>query len=138
MWQEKIAPDSRQMGDYLTNITLREIPNGSLTREFLLVFGTSIGAYGSASLQKQTQGFFATEDVTFTPVEVGTSIRALISRSEIIVSSMKFVSMVLLVGGGSIMLITFLPLLLRMVTGDTGGQGNRGLPLGFEDDREHD
>lgn len=137
VWQEKIAPDSRQMGDYLTNITLREIPNGSLTREFLLVFGTSIGAYGSASLQKQT-GFFGTEDVTFTPVEVGTSIRALISRNEIIVSSMKFVSMVLLVGGGSIMLITFLPLLLRLVTGDTGGQGNRRLPVGFEDDREHD
>ena len=67
------------MGDYLTNITLGEIPNGSFTREFLPVFGTSIGAYRSASLQKSQSGFFASEEVTFSPVEVGTSIRALIS-----------------------------------------------------------
>ena len=133
VWQEKIAPDSRHMGDYLTNITLREIPNGLLTREFLLVFGTSIGAYGSASLQTQS-GFFASEEVTFTPVEVGTSIRALISRNELIVNSMKFVSLVLLLGGGSIMLITFLPLLLRLVTGDNGERENRRQPVGFVDD----
>ena len=74
VWQEKIDPDSRHMGDYLTNITLREIPNGSLTREFLLVFGTLIGAYGSASLQKSQSGFFIREEVTFSPIEVGTSI----------------------------------------------------------------
>lgn len=117
VWQEKIAPDSRHMGDYLTNITLREIPNGSLTREFLLVFGTSIGAYGSASLQKQS-GFFANEEVAFAPVEVGTSIRALIYRNELIVNSMKFASLVLLLGGGSIVLITILPLLLKVLTGE--------------------
>ena len=120
VWQEKVLPDSRHMGDYLTNITLREIPNGSLTREFLLVFGTSVGAYGTASLhQKQATFFGTTEDVSFTPVEVGSSIRALISRNELIVNSLKFVSMVLLVGGGSILLITFLPLLVKLMRGDS-------------------
>ena len=134
VWQEKIGPDSRHMGDYLTNITLREIPNGSLTREFLLVFGTSIGAYGSASLQKTQSGFFAGEEVTFAPVEVGTSIRALISRNEL-VNSMKFVSLVLLLGGGSIMLITFLPLLFRLIAGGNGRGEERRQPLGFDDSR---
>jgi hypothetical protein len=135
VWQEKIGPDSRHMGDYLTNITLREIPNGYLTREFLLVFGTSIGAYGSASLQKSQSGFFASEEVTFAPVEVGTSIRALISRNELIVNSMKFVSLVLLLGGGSIMLITFLPLLFRLISGENGRGEERREPLGFDNDR---
>ena len=135
VWQEKIGPDSRHMGDYLTNITLREIPNGSLTREFLLVFGTSIGAYGSASLQKSQSGFFTSEEVTFSPVEVGTSIRALISRNELIVNSMKFVSLVLLLGGGSIMLITFLPLLFRLITGENERGEERRQPLGFDNDR---
>ena len=128
VWQEKVLPDSRQMGDYLTNITLREIPNGSLTREFLLVFGTSIGAYGNATLQQKQAGFFSNEEtVAFSPVEVGASIRALISRNELIVNSMKFVSLVFLVGGGSIMLITFLPLLLRTVMGDNGREERRRL-----------
>ena len=134
VWQEKIGPDSRHMGDYLTNITLREIPNGSLTREFLLVFGTSIGAYGSASLQNKS-GFFASEEVTFAPVEVGTSIRALISRNELIVNSMKFVSLVLLLGGGSIMLITFMPLLFRLIAGDNGRGEEARQPVGFDNDR---
>lgn len=126
VWQEKVLPDSRQMGDYLTNMTLREIPNGSLTREFLLVFGTSIGAYGSASLQQKQSGFFSNEEaVIFSPVEVGTSIRALISRNELIVNGMKFVSLVFLVGGGSIIVITFLPLLLKLLTGDNGREERR-------------
>ena len=134
VWQEKILPDSRQMGDYLTNITLREIPNGSLSREFLLVFGTSIGAYGSATLQQKQSGFFTNEEaVSFSPVEVGSSVRALISRNELIVNSMKFVSLVLLVGGGSVLLITVLPLLLKLVTGDNGRE--RRQPVGFENDR---
>lgn len=134
VWQEKVLPDSRQMGDYLTNITLREIPNGSLTREFLLVFGTSIGAYGSATLQQKQSGFFSNEEaINFSPVEVGVSIRALISRNELIVNSMKFVSLVFLVGGGSIMLITFLPYLLKLVTGDSVNEERRQLHAGVEE-----
>lgn len=136
VWQEKVPPDSRHMGDYLTNITLREIPNGSLTREFLLVFGTSIGAYGSATLQQKQSGIFSSEEiVNFSPVEVGTSIRALISRNELIVNGMKFVSLIFLVGGGSIMLITLLPLLLKLVRGEDDERTERRRPVGFEDSR---
>ena len=135
VWQEKVLPDSRHMGDYLTNMTLREIPNGSLTREFLLVFGTSIGAYGNASLQQKQSGFFSNKEaVIFSPVEVGTSIRALISRNELIVNGMKFVSLVFLVGGGSIILITFLPLLLKLLMDDDGKEERR-LHAGVEEER---
>ena len=51
VWQEKVNPESRSIGDHATNVALQEIPNGSLTREFLLVFGTS---YGTASLKDKS------------------------------------------------------------------------------------
>ena len=117
VWQEKVGPDSRSLGDYATNMTLSEIPNGSLTREFLLVFGTSVGVYGNAVLESKS---FLSSQVSFTPVEVNSSIRSLISRNEMILSSMKLVSVVLLVGGGSILFITGLSLLFNFLESNRG------------------
>lgn len=111
VWQERVGPDSRSIGDYATNTELREIPNGSLTREFLLTFGTSLGAYGAASLESKS--FLNSGDVNFTPFEVSSSIQGLISRNETIVTVLKFFSMVFLVGGGGILLLAAVPLVLK-------------------------
>ena len=123
VWQEKLGPDSRSIGDYATNMTLREIPNGSLMREFLLVIGTSVGVYGSAVLQ--VGGPQGTAHVSLAPVEVDSSIHNLISRNEMIVSTLNFFSLIFLVGGGSILLITILPTLLKMLGVNGGRQGRR-------------
>lgn len=111
VWQEKVAPESRSIGDYATNTELREIPNGSLTREFLLTFGTSLGAYGAATLENKS--FLSSGDVNFTPYEVSSSIQGLIARNETIVTVLKFFSMVFVVGGGGILLLSTVPLVLK-------------------------
>ena len=111
VWQEKVPADSRSLGDFATNATLKEIPNGSHTREFLLVFGTSMGAYGTATLQGS--GILSSGTVNFTPIEVSSSIRGLIARNEVIVSTLKLFSVLLVVGGGSVLLITAVPLLMK-------------------------
>ena len=129
VWQEKTGPDSRSFGDYATNMTVKEIPNGTLTREFLLVFGTSIGAYGNAVLQNQS--YWSGGEVSFTPVEVNSSIHSLISRNEMIVNSLKLFSLVFLVGGGGILFITAVPLLLKFL-GMTDGSLER-----LEDEEHH-
>lgn len=117
VWQEKSGPDSRSFGDYATNMTLKEIPNGSLTNEFLLVFGTSMGAYGNAVLENQS--FLSSGNITFTPVEISSSIRGLISRNEMIVNVLKLFSLVFVVGGGGILFITVAPFLLNLLSGRT-------------------
>ena len=111
VWQERVGPESRSIGDYATNTDLREIPNGSLTREFLLTFGTSLGAYGAASLENKS--LLSSGEVNFTPYEVSSSIQGLITRNETIVTVFKFFSMVFLIGGGGILLLSTVPLLLK-------------------------
>ena len=114
VYQEKTLPEKRSTGDYATNITLREIPNGSLTREFLLVFGTTVAGYGSAVLQKQS--FLSSGEIVFTPREVSSSIRSLISRNEMVANTLRFFSLVFLLGGGSILLITVTPAIIQFLT----------------------
>lgn len=111
VWQEKVAPDSRSLGDYATSTVLKEIPNGSHTSELLLVFGSSLGAYGTATLQNKS--LLTSGNVVFTPSEVSSSIEGLISRNEIIVSTLKFFSMVFLLGGGGILLLSMVPLAMK-------------------------
>ena len=114
VYQDKRVPEQRSMGDFATNVVaLREIPNGSLTRDFLLVFGTPLAGYGSAVLQSQSM--FSSGDVIFTPTEVGHSIRGLISKNEMVASAMRFASVILLVAGGSILVFTLTPLVVRLV-----------------------
>lgn len=117
VFQEKTFPEQRTMGDYATNITLKEIPNGSLTREFLLVFGTSMGAYGNAVLTNQS--FFSGGEIVFTPKEVGTSISGLISRNEMIAKTFKFLSFLFLFAGGSILLLSAVPIVFKFLKPDT-------------------
>ena len=114
VYQEKTLPEKRSTGDYATNITLREIPNGSLTREFLLVFGTTMAGYGSAVLQKQS--FLSSGEIVFTPREVSSSIRSLISRNEMVANTLRFFSLVFLLGGGSILLITVTPAIIQFLS----------------------
>lgn len=125
VWQEKVGPDSRSLGDFATNMTLREIPNGSLTREFLLVFGTSVGAYGNAVLESKS---LWSSEVSFTPVEVNSSIRSLISRNEMILGTMKVFSIIFLVGGGSILFFTAISLLYRFLERNESRRSTPVLP----------
>lgn len=113
VYQEKTLPEKRSVGDYATNITLREIPNGSLTREFLLVFGSTVAGYGSAVLQKQS--FLSSGEIVFTPREVSSSIHSLISRNEMVASTLRFFSLVFLLGGGSILLISATPAIIKFL-----------------------
>jgi hypothetical protein len=111
VWQDRVAPESRSIGDFATNAELQEIPDGSLTREFLLTFGTSLGAYGAASLENQS--FLSNGEVKFRPYEVSSSIHGLIARNETVISALKFFSVIFLVGGGGILLLSAVPLVLK-------------------------
>lgn len=117
VFQEKTQPEQRTMGDYATNITLREIPNGSFTREFLLVFGTSMGAYGNAVLTNQS--LLSSGEVVFAPKEVGSSISNLILRNEMIANTFKFLSFVFLFAGGSILLLSAVPIFFKFLMPNT-------------------
>lgn len=128
VWQDKVPPESRSLGDYATSTALKELPNGSHTREFLLVIGASIGAYGKATLQNQSM--LSSGTVNFVPIEVSSSIEGLISRNEAVVSVLKFFSMVFMVGGSGILLICVVPLIMRglgyqFVRDEEGGQQRR-------------
>ena len=114
VYQHKTVPEKRTMGDFATNVVaLKEIPNGALTRDYLLLFGTPLAGYGGAVLQKQS--LFSSGEVLFTPTEVGSSVRDLISRNEMIASALKFASVILLVAGGSIFLFSVTPLVVGLV-----------------------
>ena len=114
VYQERTQPEQRTMGDFATNVvTLKEIPNGSLKREFLLLFGTTLAGYGAAVLEKQS--IFSGGEMAFTPAEVGHSIDGLISRNEVMASAMKFFSTLLLVAGSSILLFTVAPVLVGLI-----------------------
>lgn len=120
VFQEKTLPEQRSMGDYATSVALKEIPNGSLTREFMLVFGTPLAGYGCAVLTKSS--FFSGGEVAFTPVEVSSSIPSLISRNEMIVKTFKFLSFMLLVGGGTVLVLSAIPLVVGLVSHGSGRQ----------------
>lgn len=118
VYQHKTMPEQRTIGDFATNVvTLKEVPNGALTRDYLLLFGTPLAGYGAAVLQQQSSvlNVFRDREVLFTPTEVGSSMRDLISRNEMIASALKFASVVLLVAGGSIFLFSVTPLVVGLV-----------------------
>ena len=130
VFQDKRVPEQRSMGDFATNVVaLKEIPNGSLTRDYLLLFNVPLAAYGSAVLQNQS--VFSSGEVLFTPTEVGHSIRGLIDRNEMMASALRLASLVLLVAGGSILVFTVTPMLVRLVVRLREG---RPLPISGNDD----
>ena len=112
VYQEKTLPEQRSMGDYATSVALREIPNGSLTREFLLVFGTSLAGYGNAVLQKSS--IWSGGEIVFSPMEVGTTIHGLIARNEMIAKTYKFFSLMFLIGGGSVLFFSIAPFVIKL------------------------
>lgn len=127
VYQDKRVPEQRSLGDFATNVvTLKEIPNGSLTRDYLLLFNVSIAGYGSAVLQNQSM--FSSGDVVFSPTEVGHSIRGLIMKNEMMASALRFVSVVMLVAGGSVLIFSVTPMLVRLVL-----QLREGRPLTIRD-----
>lgn len=111
VWQEKVGADSRSLGDYATNTELKEIPNGSHTREFLLTFGMTLGAYGTATLQNKT--FLSSGSVNFIPSEVSSSIEGLIQGKELTVSILSFMSKLFAVVGGGVLVFCTVPLVLK-------------------------
>ena len=115
VFQEKRIPEQRSLGDFATNVvTLKEVPNGSLTRDYLLLFNASLAGFGSAAVL-QNQSMFSSGEVVFTPSEVGHSIKGLISRNEMMASAMRVVSVILLVAGGSVLVFSLTPLLVGLV-----------------------
>ena len=112
VYQKRTKPEQRSIGDFATTVTVNEIPNGSLRRELLLLFGTSFAGYGQAMLMQQSD---FKPDVVFFPSEVSTSIRDLISHREMVASGLRFLSLVLLAGGGALVLFAAIPLLKRIL-----------------------
>lgn len=110
VYQERTKPEHRTIGDYATTMTVSEIPNGSLKRELLLVFGTSFAGYGQAMLVQQSD---FKPDVVFFPSEVSSSIRVLISHREMVASGLRFLSLVLIAGGGALLIFAALPFLRK-------------------------
>ena len=114
VYQDKRIPEQRSMGDFATNVvTLKEIPNGSLTRDYLLLFNVSLAGYGSAALHNQS--LFSSGEVVFTPSEVGHSIHGLIYRNEVMASALRVISVILLVAGGSVLVFSLTPLVVGLV-----------------------
>ena len=114
VYQDKRIPEQRSMGDFATNVvTLKEIPNGSLTRDYLLLFNVSLAGYGSAALHNQSM--FSSGEVVFTLAEVGHSIHGLIYRNEVMASALRVISVILLVAGGSVLVFSLTPLVVGLV-----------------------
>ena len=95
VYQTKTVPEKRTIGDHATNMVLREIPNGSLTREYLLMYGTRFAALGDAVQISSSGSSF----VVFHPQEVSSSISHMISHRELVAQIESIVSIVLMVGG---------------------------------------
>ena len=129
VYQDKRVPEQRSFGDFATNMTLKEVPSGSLTRDYLLLFNTSLAGFGSAVLQNES--LFSSGEVVFAPSEVGGSIRGLITRNEMFAGALRVVSLVLLVGGGSILVLTLTPLVVGVVR-----RLREGRPLEISDSDE--
>ena len=110
VFQEKSLPEKRSIGDFATGIALSEIPNGSHVKEFVLLFGSPLAAVGTATLSKQSM--FNT-DVVFIPKEVAPSISELFSRNEVMASTYKFISFLLLIGGGALIVFSLAPVVHR-------------------------
>lgn len=123
VWQERIAPESKSIGDFATSATLKEIPNGSHIREYLLLFSTGLGAYGTATLQGRSM--LSSGSVLVNPIEVSSSIEGLIARNEFIVRTLKFFSVVFLVGGGGVLLLSLAPLLMQALGYDERSHSNQ-------------
>lgn len=115
VYQDRSIPEQRTIGDYATNITVNEIPNGSLRQEFMLTFGSSMAGYGTARLMKA--GLLGSE-VVFHPVEVGKSIHTLLSQQEMIVAGHRLLALVLIVGGSTLVVLAGVPLVRRLMASD--------------------
>lgn len=111
VFQEKTLPEKRSIGDFATGMALSEIPNGSHMQEFVLLFGSPLAGVGTAVLSKQSM--FNTE-VIFTPKEVAPSIHELFSRNETMASTYKFLSLLLLFGGGALIVFSLAPVVYRL------------------------
>ena len=93
VWQDETRPESRSIGDFATNMVLNEIPYGTLTKEYLLVFGSTLGAHGVATLQNRSG------TITLVPTEVSTSINGLIAHKKKNVNTLRFIIVFLLISG---------------------------------------
>ena len=111
VFQEKTLPEKRSIGDFATGMALSEIPNGSHIQEFILLFGSPLAGVGTAVLSKQSM---FNSDVIFTPKEVAPSINELFRRNEMMASTYKFLSLLLLIGGGTIIVFSVAPLVYRL------------------------
>ena len=107
--QSKHTPEKRTVGDYATHVRLNEIPTGSLTREYLLLYGSTFAGLGDA----MQMGFGSDSYIIFYPQVVSTSIRSLISQRETVAQIERVVSILLIVGGVSLVVLATFPLVQR-------------------------
>lgn len=119
VFQEKTVPENRSLGDFATGLTLSEIPNGSHIQEFVLLFGSPLAGVGTAVLSKQSM--FSSE-ITFTPQEVAPSISELFHRNEVMASTYRFLSLLLLFGGGTLIIFSVAPLVYRYYLKQSGAR----------------
>ena len=107
--QRKTGSEGRTLGDYASNVTVNQIPTGTLTREYMLLYGTTIAMLGEAV----NTGSAFSKVVSFHPEKVGSSINSLILHHETMAHIQQVVSTVLIIGGACIVVLTVLPLLRR-------------------------
>lgn len=107
--QKRSSLEQRSVGDYATNITLNDIPIGSRVIEYMLVYGSPLAALGDA----MQFGIGKESHIVFYPEEVGKSILSLISEHEMFVHVNRFISVVLTIGGISLLVLTTLLPLIR-------------------------
>ena len=111
--QSKEGSEGRTLGDYASNVTINQIPTGTLTREYMLLYGTTIAMLGEAV---DTGSTIFSKNIAFYPEKVGSNISSLISYHENMALLQQVVSTVLIVGGACVVLLTALPLLRRHFT----------------------
>ena len=83
---------------------------GVLTREYMLLCGTPLAGYGRAVFHKRT---VTRVQVLFTPTEVGSGVQDLHYPNRMKASALKFISLTLLVVGGTILILSVAPPLVR-------------------------
>lgn len=118
-YQEHLTDKGKTVGDYATGMTLQEIPISISTQEYLLVFGTKFGGYGRAALQTAGTSWLGGQNkiIKFYPEEVDSSIKHLIDSQEFLARAFRWLSWVLFVGGGFVIVFFAAPCIWRFLQG---------------------
>ena len=110
VYQSKDAPEHRTIGDFATGVTLNEIPTGTVSKEYMLLYGASFAAFGDA----MQAGIGKTSRVVFYPTEVGHTIKSLIAQRNQIAQINNVLSTIFVICGFSLIVVATVPLIIKL------------------------